>query len=71
MRRSWNEDVIYREEDRLMKLIGNLKEEVQKAKSKEEKKELIEKAGMELDDDELETVAGGSKFLHITDTLKK
>ncbi len=70
MRRSWNEDVIYREEDRLMKLIGNLKEEVQKAKSKEEKKELIEKAGMELDDDELETVAGGLKFL-LFDPSKK
>ena len=53
-----------------MKLIGNLKEEVQKAKSKEEKKELIEKAGMELDDDELETVAGGLKFL-LFDPSKK
>ena len=42
-----------------MKLIGKLKEEVEKAETKEEKKVLIEEAGMELDDEELEQVAGG------------
>ena len=42
-----------------MKLIGNLKKQVEKAESKQEKKSLIEKAGMLLSDDELENVAGG------------
>ena len=42
-----------------MRLIGKLKEEVEKAETKEEKKELIEEAGMELDDEELEQVSGG------------
>lgn len=45
-----------------MKLIGNLKEKVEKARTKEEKRELIEKAGMKLDDTELEQVAGGASF---------
>ena len=43
-----------------MKLTGNLKNQVEKAESKEEKKILIEKAGMELTDDELNMVAGGT-----------
>jgi bacteriocin-like protein len=43
----------------VMRLIGKLKEEVEKAETKEEKKELIEEAGMELDDEELEQVSGG------------
>lgn len=42
-----------------MKLIGNLKNQVEKANSKEEAKEIIEKAGMRLMDDELEMVTGG------------
>ena len=42
-----------------MKLIGELKEKVEKAETKEETKALIEEAGMELDDEELEQVAGG------------
>ena len=42
-----------------MKLTGDLKNQVEKAKSKEEKKKLIENAGMELTDDELDEVAGG------------
>ena len=42
-----------------MRLIGKLKEEVEKAETKEEKKALIEEAGMELDDEELEQVSGG------------
>ena len=42
-----------------MKLIGNLKKQVEETKNKEEAKEVIEKAGMELTDDELDLVAGG------------
>ncbi len=42
-----------------MKLTGKLKEEVEKAETKEEKKSLIKDAGMELTDEELEQVAGG------------
>ena len=42
-----------------MRLIGKLKEEVEKAETAEKKKELIEEAGMELDDEELEQVSGG------------
>ena len=42
-----------------MKLIGKLKNEVESAPTKEEKKEAIEKAGMLLTDDELNQVAGG------------
>ena len=42
-----------------MKLIGNLKKQVDETTSKEEAKEVIEKAGMELTDEELDQVAGG------------
>lgn len=42
-----------------MKLLGNLKNQVENAKSKEEAKSLIEKAGMALNADELEMVTGG------------
>ena len=45
-----------------MKLIGNLKKQVEETKSKEEAKEVIEKAGMELTDEELDQVAGGGGF---------
>ncbi len=43
-----------------MKLTGDLKKQVEKAESKDEKKSLIENAGMLLNDDELEQVSGGS-----------
>ena len=43
-----------------MKLIGNLKNKVDKAKDKEEAKKIIADAGMELTADELEIVTGGS-----------
>ena len=46
-----------------MELIGKLKEKVDNAETKEEKKELIEEAGIQLTDDELEKVAGG-RFLN-------
>ena len=42
-----------------MKLTGELKEQVEKAETKDEKKSLIENAGMLLTDDELDQVAGG------------
>ena len=45
-----------------MELIGNLKKKVDKASSKEEKRELIEKAGMKLNDMELEMISGGRSF---------
>ena len=43
-----------------MELTGKLKEEVEKAETKEEKKSLIEDAGMELTDEEMDQVAGGA-----------
>ena len=43
-----------------MKLTGNLKKQVEKAESKDEKKSLIENAGMLLSDDEPEMVSGGA-----------
>ena len=42
-----------------MKLVGELKKEVEKIETKEGKKEAIKKAGMELSDEELDHVAGG------------
>ncbi len=42
-----------------MKLIGNLKKQVEKAETKEEKKSLIENAGMLINDAEMEMVSGG------------
>ncbi len=42
-----------------MKLTGELKKNVDKAESKEEAKELIAQAGMELTDEEMDQVAGG------------
>ncbi len=43
-----------------MKLVGNLKKQVEATNSKEEAKELIENAGMQLTDDELDNVTGGN-----------
>ena len=43
-----------------MKLTGDLKKQVEKAESKAEKKKLIEEAGMELTDEEMDQVAGGA-----------
>ena len=42
-----------------MKLIGKLKEKVEKTETKEEANKLIEEAGMMLTEEELEMVAGG------------
>jgi hypothetical protein len=44
-----------------MKLTGNLKEQVEKVETKDEKKSLIENAGMLLTDEEVETVSGGAR----------
>ena len=43
-----------------MKLVGNHKDQVEKANSKEEAREIIKEAGMELTSEEVEMVAGGS-----------
>ena len=43
-----------------MKLTGLLKNKVEEAQTKEEKKAIIAEAGMELTDEELEAVAGGN-----------
>lgn len=45
-----------------MNLIGKLKEKVEGANSKDEAKTIIEKAGMQLTDEELEKAAGGADF---------
>lgn len=42
-----------------MKLTGELKDKVEAAETMEEKKDIIEKAGMALNDDELDEVTGG------------
>ena len=42
-----------------MKLIGDLKEKVENAKTKEEARDTIKEAGMLLDDEELDKVSGG------------
>ncbi len=42
-----------------MELIGNLKDKVEQANSKEEARDIISKAGMELTMDELDIVVGG------------
>ena len=43
-----------------MKLIGELKKQVESTATKEEAKDVIANAGMELTDDELDNVVGGS-----------
>ena len=45
-----------------MKLIGELKKQVEETKNKEEVKEVIEKAGMELTNKELDQVTGGARI---------
>ena len=42
-----------------MKLVGELKKQVEETKNKEESKKVIEKAGMQLTDEELDNVTGG------------
>ena len=47
-----------------MKLTGELKKQVEKTDNMDEKKRLIEEAGMELSYDELDQVAGGKGFIN-------
>ena len=42
-----------------MKLTGKLKEKVEKAENKQQAREIIAKAGMELTDEEMVQVTGG------------
>ena len=44
-----------------MKLVGELKDKVEKTEDLKEAKKVIEEAGMELTDDELNQVAGGER----------
>ncbi len=48
-----------------MKLTGELKKHVEKADSREEKKRLIEEAGMELTDEEMDIVSGGGESIDL------
>ena len=50
-----------------MKLVGDLKDKVEKAENLEEAKEIIKDAGMELTDEEMDQVAGGRAFDHDED----
>lgn len=43
-----------------MKLVGELKEKVEQAENLKEAKRVIENAGMELTDEEMEAVSGGA-----------
>lgn len=52
-----------------MKLTGNLKEQVEKAKTKEEAKDIIAEAGMELTEDELDQVSGGRETIILDDEM--
>ena len=47
-----------------MKLLGDLKDKVEKAENQEEAKKVIEEAGMELTDEEMDQVAGGGGPLY-------
>ncbi len=47
-----------------MKLVGELKEKVEQAENLKEAKRVIENAGMELTDEEMETIAGGKQEFH-------
>ena len=42
-----------------MKLIGELKKQVEETKNKEEAKKVIEKAGIALNDEEMDNIDGG------------
>ena len=51
-----------------MKLVGDLKEKVEKAENQEEAREIIKDAGMELTDEEMNHVAGGGNTPYWTKT---
>ncbi len=54
-----------------MELSKELKGKMEKAESKEEAKQAIEKAGMELNDDELDQVSGGAGFYPYEEVVHK
>ena len=47
-----------------MKLVGTLKEKVEKTENLEEAKKAIADAGMELTDEEMDAVSGGKQEFH-------
>ena len=54
-----------------MKLIGKLKEKAEAANSKDEAKTMINEAGTQLTDEELEKAAGGASFRRFDDDGKR
>jgi len=50
-----------------MELTKELKEKLENAESKEEEKKIIEKAGMELTDEEMDQVAGGGTMASLSE----
>ena len=48
-----------------MQLTGELKEKVEKAENKEEAKKILEEAGLELSDTELDQIAGGEPLFRL------
>ena len=52
-----------------MKLLGDLKDKVEKAENQEEAKKVIEEAGMELTDEEMDQVAGGWEDVLVEETV--
>ena len=54
-----------------MKLIGNLKKKVDEANTKEEAKELIANAGMELTEEEMDAVCGGGPLVSLDNNCSK
>ena len=52
-----------------MKLIGKLKNDVDEANNKEEAKDIIAEAGVELTDDDLDQVSGGGGHFGPLDNL--
>ena len=53
-----------------MELTGELKEKVEQTKEKEEAKKTIEDAGVILNDEELDQVAGGAELWTFDDGVK-
>ena len=53
-----------------MKLLGELKEKVEKAENREDAKEIIKDAGMELTDEEMNQVAGGGSDVKIVPEIR-
>ena len=54
-----------------MELTKELKEKLENAESKEEEKKIIEIAGMELTDEEMEQVAGGGYMESLSEIKRK